>query len=329
MSTTASSPQAGGGNLRPLGVGETIDAAIKLYRNNAAALWTIVAVVIVPLYILQVIVRRATLPSGVFVHNGALYTTSTTGSSSAGGTVALLLVSFLGLLAELLATGAVFKLLLDAYLDRPVDWRESFGFARGRVLSLLWLGILIALLVTVGFILIVAPGIWLIVASSVAVPVLMLEGIKGFKALQRSISLVSGRWWATLGRLLAALLLYIVLAIILGVIVGALTRGLSVSNVTVWLIISGALSAVVSILLSPFIAAVITTVYIDLRVRKEALDLELLASGMARPSAAPAAAATSPTTPATSPTAPAEPPSRQQSVPPPPPPTDPAGPPTG
>ena len=102
----------------PLSVGETLDVALKLYRRNAVALWTIVASVIIPLEIIDIIVRRVTLPSDVFVHNGQLYTFTSGGSSGTSGTVALLLISLLGLFGQLLAHGATFKLLLDSYLGR-------------------------------------------------------------------------------------------------------------------------------------------------------------------------------------------------------------------
>jgi hypothetical protein len=264
--------------LQPLGVGETVDAALKLYRSNATTLWKIVAIVIVPIEVIEVILRRVALPSDVFVHNGTLYTFSSNGSSSAGTTVALLVVAVLGILAELLATGAVFKLQLDAYLGRPHTLAESFAFARGKILSLLWLGIVVTTMIVIGLILFILPGVWLMVASSVAVPVLMLEGLKGFKAVQRSIALVDGRWWATFGRLLLAIVLYAVAAILIGVVAGLTNRAISVTNVTLFLVINGIISAIVVILLSPFIAAVINVIYIDLRVRKEALDIELLAS---------------------------------------------------
>ena len=91
--------------------------------------------------------------------------------------MALLLVVVFGLLAQLLATGAVFKLQLDAYLGRPHDLEESFEFAAPRVFSLLWLGIILTVLAVIGFILFVIPGIWFVVAASVAVPALMLEGV--------------------------------------------------------------------------------------------------------------------------------------------------------
>ena len=104
-------PATGGEGLRPLSVGETLDVALKLYRKNAVALWKIVATVFIPIYIVTVIVRRLTLPSDVFVHNGQLYTFTGSGSSGASGTVALLLVALLGLFGQLLSHGASFKLL--------------------------------------------------------------------------------------------------------------------------------------------------------------------------------------------------------------------------
>jgi hypothetical protein len=269
--------------LRPLGVGETLDRAIKLYRNNAVALWTIVAVVIVPLEIIEVIVRRLSLPSDVFVLNGKLYTFTTSGSNGAGGTVALLLVALLGLLGQLVSTGAAFKLVLDSYIGRTPTWQESFAFARHRLGSLLWLGILETVLIAIGFVLLFIPGIWLLVACSVAVPALMLEGVGGFKAMKRSIDLVDTRWWATFGRLLVMFLLYGVLTFVIQELIRLFTDGVNVTNVTLWVVIDGILRAFVIILMTPFIVSVLTTMYIDLRVRKEALDIELLASRFGPP----------------------------------------------
>ena len=97
------------------------------------------------------------------------------GSGGSGGALGQGgLQALLGVLGQLLATGAVFKLQLDAYLGRPHDMEESFAFARGKILSLLWLGIVSTVLIAIGFVLLILPGIWLLVSFSVAVPVLML-----------------------------------------------------------------------------------------------------------------------------------------------------------
>jgi hypothetical protein len=277
-------PQPSGGELRPLSVSETIETALRLYRDNAITLWKIVALIIVPIEIIEVILRRVSLPAGVFVHSGGLYINVSGQSNNQGATVALLLVVVLGLLAQLLATGAVFKLQLDAYLGRPHDLEESFEFAAPRVFSLLWLGIISTVLATIGFILFVIPGIWFVVAVSVAVPALMLEGVTGFSALRRSFNLTAGRWWATFGRLLVALVLYAIADVIIGLIANGLDSAFKVSNVTLYLIINGVIGAIIVILLAPFAAAVFNVIYIDLRVRKEGLTKQQLAAGFGPPS---------------------------------------------
>jgi hypothetical protein len=249
-----------------------LDMAFELYRKNAVTLWTITALVIVPLKVLEVIISRVSLPGDVFVHNGTLYT-HTGSATDVAGPLAIVVLSLLGVQ---LATGAVFHLLLDSYLGRTDEVGESFALAWERIWSLIWLAILYAVLLAVGFVLLIIPGIWLVVAMSVAVPALMFEGVRGFGAIRRSMGLVSGRWWATLGRILLALILYIVAVIVIGVIAGAIAHG--VSSVTTFEIIRGIVSAFVFILLAPFWAAVFSVIYIDLRVRKEGVDAGTLAA---------------------------------------------------
>jgi hypothetical protein len=274
---TASAGGAEGRELKPLDVGQTVDAALNLYTKNAVQLWQLVAIVIIPIEVIEVIVRRVTLPSDVFLLHGTLYTRGAT--SSTASNVALLVVALLGLFGQLLATGAVFKLQLDAYLGKPHEIRESleFAFARHRLLSLLWVGIIATVMIVIGLILLVIPGIYLFVATSVAVPVLMLEGQKGMAAISRSINLVSRRWWSTFGRLLVGLIMYIVAVFVIGAIAGAIAHG--TSNVTLFEVINGLVGTLITILLAPFIAALITVIYIDLRVRKEGVDHGVLLAG--------------------------------------------------
>jgi hypothetical protein len=89
--------------------------------------------------------------------------------------------------------------------------------------------------------------------------------------------------------------MYIVALIVIGVIAGVVERAINVTNVTLFVIISGVFQALITIFVTPFIAAAITVIYIDLRVRKEALDIELLASRFGGPgSTVPELTATSP-----------------------------------
>ncbi len=248
-------------------MGETFTTALDLYGTSALRSWQITALVIIPIEVLQVIVRRAALPSGVFVHNGTLYTHSANGTVGAGGAVAVLAVYILNLLGILLATGAVFRLQLDTYLGHPHSVSESFAYARARIVSLLSVGLIVTVLVIVGLILFIIPGIYALVALSVAVPALMQEGLRGRAAVRRSMELVRGRWWATFARLLAMVILYIVLAGLLSSIGSSLAGG--TTAVTTYLVITAAVTAIGFILFSPLWAATVNVLYVDLRVRSE------------------------------------------------------------
>jgi uncharacterized membrane protein len=115
--------------------------------------------------------------------------------------------------------------------------------------------------------------------GSVAVPALMFEHVGGVKALGRSFDLVRGRWWATFGALLAAVILLGVVLLVVGLIFNGIESGLKVSSTGLWLTLNGISTVIGDLVVYPFIAAVIAVVYIDLRVRKEALDLDRLAAG--------------------------------------------------
>ena len=131
----------------------------------------------------------------------------------------------------------------------------------------------------VGFFLLIVPGIWLAVAFSVAVPALLLERIGPFAAMGRSFRLVRGRWWATFGTLLVG---YVLVGAHRRARAGARDgdpepdRGREHAGRRVSSVVGGTLGAVLT---TPYSAAVIALIYFDLRVRKEGLDLQLIADG--------------------------------------------------
>ncbi|WP_344528365.1 glycerophosphoryl diester phosphodiesterase membrane domain-containing protein, partial [Streptomyces rectiviolaceus] len=130
-------------------------------------------------------------------------------------------------------------------------------------------------------------AVWLLVRFSLASPALMLEkqGVK--KSMTRSVKLVRGSWWRVFGiQLLAAIIANVVASII--VIPFALIAGaVSGDGVTgfldsgtgdlgwTFLIVSGVGSVIGSMLTFPITAGVTVLLYIDQRIRREALDLEL------------------------------------------------------
>jgi hypothetical protein len=256
--------------LRPLGIGEVFDVSIKIFRGHAGTLIKLVTLVVVPISIVAGLIELSALPQG-----DDLYTADNDelGTYIAGFVIATLL----SYLATIVATAACFKAVADAYLGQQPTWRDSLGFVLRRLHSVLWITLLITLILIPAFIACILPGVWLAVAYSVAIPARLTEGVKGFKSLQRSYRLVRGRWWATF----AIVALGYLLTAIVGGALGAVVGGISAFDTTeftttsvVATVIASIISDVVTI---PFIAAFLVVLYVDLRVRKEAFDLQLLA----------------------------------------------------
>jgi hypothetical protein len=253
----------------PLGVGGILDRAFKLYREQATNLWTIAALIVVPAQVLVWVIVRASLGSGSFASDGTVYTTSSTA-------VPELAIIVFGFLAAILSMGALSKCLLDAYTGQRTDWRHSLGYASERLGSLAWLAILTGVLLVVGYVLLIIPGIYLTVSWIVAVPVLMFEGIGGWGALKRSHDLVKGRWWATFGALLVGILLVIAVSVVVGLVLGAIA---SSNSINVVLTLSGVSRILSAIITYPVLAALSTVIYVDLRARKEGVQLHDVVHG--------------------------------------------------
>jgi hypothetical protein len=284
--------------LRPLGIGEVLDVAIKIYWRNARTLMFLVLFVVGPAQLLLNFVTVSATPEDeedflTTTETGEVEFDSTELGTLFAGLGAAAIISFL---ASTIATGAAFRAIAESYLGRKPEWRESLGYVLRRLHSVLWVTMLSALLVVLGFILCIAPGVYLLVAFTVAVPVLLTEGVKGRHALGRSRDLVRGRWWHTLAIVFLGALL---VGIVAGAIQGLATVFVSTdagSDPAIAVIvgtISGTLSAVIT---TPFQAAYTTVLYFDLRVRKEAFDLQLLAQqiGVEPPPGALAAEAPAP-----------------------------------
>jgi hypothetical protein len=264
--------------LRPLGIGEILDVAIKIYWRHARVLLPLVAIVVLPA---QVVLNLV----GVSAGNSAedLVVTGPTGEEELAtdelGTLiaGVVVAGLIALLSTAIATGAAFKAVAEAYLGRTPHWRDSLAFVLRRLHSVIWLSILSALVIGLGLLLCVIPGVYLGVAFTVAVPVLLVEGLRGRRALGRSRRLVRGRWWPTLALVvLGTLLSGIVSFAIQGLVSAATLTDAGSQTLAAFLVgtIGGTLSATLT---TPFQAAYTTVLYFDLRVRKEAFDLQLLA----------------------------------------------------
>ena len=266
--------------LRPLRIGEILDVTIKIYRSNFATLLKAVALVVAPVQVLVALVQ-ASAPgpsSPAFPPDPASTEPPDIDAGDMGAWLAAMLVAAaLGLVANQLALAASLKAVSGAYMGETPQWRDSLRFAVTRLGSLVWLAVLTYFLLALGFLACLVPGIYLYGAWAVAVPALLLEDVRGRAALKRSRSLVKDRWWPTFGAvLLGALLVFAVQSAFGFLLIGAvLVPG--GDNGFVQFVLQAVVGTASGVLATPFSAALAAVVYFDLRVRKEGLDLELLA----------------------------------------------------
>jgi len=277
--------------LRPLRIGEILDAGIKITTKRFWALAKLVAVVTIPIQVLSAFVSLSTLDEDTFET-----TTTTTNQFDSDFWTQLagnFVVSLLGLLATLVALAACTRIVAGAYFGEEADWVGSLRYAGRRLHSLLWVGFLFGLMVSIGALGCLVPGIWLAVAYSVAIPALLIEDARGWRALTRSFRLVRGRWWPTFGVLLLGYLMITIVQTMLSLpVLGVLLAGGDDPNVVVFIAGSTITGTISTVLTTPFLVAMLVVIYVDLRVRKEGLDLQLMAQRVgASPAAVTAAAA--------------------------------------
>ena len=247
--------------LRPLSVGEILDVSFQLYRRHFAAL-AMVALVCSGLPVLLSLFIEAS--GGMLQH-------------------VWLTLAYYGIFVVLsaIATAATVFIVSESYLGRPLSAAEALSRAAPLLWRVITCSVLTGLLVMVGFLLFVIPGIVLVCGVILAFPALVLEpGTTASGALSRSWALTRGSRWRIFGMLVTLfLLLYIpivALTALAALVLPDAAPGAAMTGGIVGLVLAG----VLQLFLYPLFYCVLTVSYYDLRVRKEGFDLEVLAQSL-------------------------------------------------
>ncbi|XIE78764.1 hypothetical protein AB6O49_12985 [Streptomyces sp. SBR177] len=212
--------------------------------------------------------------------------------------------------AGVLCSALLTVVMSRAVLGRPITLGEAWRDARPRLLQLLGITFLVIALSAAIMLVGVLPGlllggsagdglafvggfcafvavVWLTIALSLASPALMLERQGVVKAMKRSMKLVQGSWWRIFGITLLTNVMVAVFSMLVAVpflILATLASGSGLDAFmdgsvaeTGWtfLIVVGIGGVITSALTYPLTSGVTVLLYIDQRIRREALDLEL------------------------------------------------------
>ncbi|WP_329367672.1 DUF7544 domain-containing protein [Streptomyces sp. NBC_01483] len=301
--------------LRPLGVGEILDGAVSTmrtyWRTVLGISLTVAVVTQIAVILLQGLVLDDSASTDVLNDPSA---TAGELSRALGDTLLSSgVVVLIGLLGTIVATALLTSVTSRAVLGKSVTTAEAWRDAKPQLPKLFGLTFLLPLIavaiITVGTLpglLIAIAGssdagtalavlgglgasvvaLWLMIRFSLASPALMLEKQGVLKSMSRSAKLVRGSWWRVFGiQLLATIIANIVASIVVipfALIASALsgdgiTGFLSSAGSAGWtfLIVSGIGSVIGAMITFPISAGVTVLLYIDQRIRREALDLDL------------------------------------------------------
>ncbi|HEX4600856.1 MAG TPA: hypothetical protein VH116_05635 [Gemmatimonadales bacterium] len=274
-------------DIRPLNFGEILDGALMIYRRHFGLFLKLaVAALSLPVVLSAYFVVRAfsdlmTNPLRALVY--------------------LVPIGLLYYVASLVLTAGTIRIISDSYLGRAPQLRDALalgiskivpliavGLGKGIVLALILMGCGVAAGIggavlkgsALGVLLIAAlviGGVWftIFVASGygVTTPVVVLEELgSSFDAFGRSWDLTRNFKLKVLGLVVVAFLLCNLLpSQVLQGIGTVVMRTTPAAGIA--LTVAG---VVLPLILAPVIAAVITLMYYDLRVRREAFDLQVL-----------------------------------------------------
>ena len=270
--------------LRPMGVGDLLDTAFRLYRRHFLLFVGIVAVIYVPLTLVQ------------NVWEGAFRFTETElgpVSPQAIGLyfivqLALLVMTFLAV--QGLMNAAMARAVADSYLGRPRGLVDTFRALGWRWLRLVGALILLGLLDVFIFLLFLIPCVgWIagliiliyvnVPISSYLAPVVVVEGRGAVGSLGRAFDLGRRKFWRVLGINLLLVLLGVAIWLALFLMLSLIS--------TVWqpdavilTIFYQVVSLVVTVMVMPVWLSTLTLLYFDLRIRLEGFDLELMVQEM-------------------------------------------------
>jgi hypothetical protein len=312
--------------LQPLNLGELLDRMFSLYRKNFLLFFGIMllpSLLAMASGILMAVFRS---PMVAPPRPGATALSPAIIGSAMGGFMVAMVAYWI---VYAIALGASTFAVADVYLGRTATIAASYRRIRGRIWRLLWLMFLVALRVFGVFMLLMlvfalfipllggrGPGagiilglvmlvllpvafgltVWLMLRYSICIPSMVLEDLRAGQAIRRSAQLMKGNYLRCfLLLLLTVVITYVSLMIFQGPFYIAMFLAEHHGQVAIWLLsLSSVFGALGGALSAPLIMIGLVLLYYDIRVRKEAFDLQLMMSLVDQAGAQPVSGAAAP-----------------------------------
>jgi hypothetical protein len=235
-------------------VGEVLREAFELYSRFLAPFFLTAVVIFAVMDLLSALADSAA------------------GDSTVASLLWGLVSATVGIVGFFLVQGGLVQRACDLHegrVERSVA--DTYRAALPRLPALVAAGVVAALLVTIGLLLLIVPGLILLTIWSMLGAVIVLEGVPAAQSFGRSRELVRGHGWTVFGLIVITFLVVVIAEAVIRLLFAPLTGFLE-----------GYLGALVAHSLTiPFAAAVLTTAYFKLRGVGEPIEARpVTASGM-------------------------------------------------
>ncbi|MEU3553925.1 glycerophosphoryl diester phosphodiesterase membrane domain-containing protein [Streptomyces fragilis] len=308
-------PKPGVVPLRPLGLGEILDGAVATMRTYWRPVLGISFVVALITQGLSLLSTLSVLDELNTFSSDPTSVDSSDFAGLMAATGAVYLVAMVVMLLGTTAAAALLTpVISQAVLGRPATVGQAWRTSKPQFFRLVGLTLLIPVILIAVVLGCLLPGILLLAADarpagilllvlgslaclplltwlnfkwSLASPALILEKQPVFRSMSRSAKLVKGSWWRIFGIQLLASIIAGMLAFMVQVpfeVLGMILDGFSPDTYfsggldsfgAVYYILNSIGGVIAQTITLPFAAGVTVLLYIDRRIRREALDLEL------------------------------------------------------
>ena len=241
--------------IRRLSFGETLGQAFNLYFDNFG-----------PLFLISLISSIPTILMSQDFNANAAYTEAEQGVMMLRGLLWLLIL----IAVNTLSTALMIEFISKRYLKQQQTIGRYIKNVLPFIFPIMGLSIVEAIIVGIGVLAFVIPGIYFALALSVSSQVLIVERKRVFQAIQRSFDLTRGYKLEIFGYLLVLFLISFGIGLLSGQLFNLL-ENMQVSRQLQILI-----EHLVQVLLAPIGACLFILIYFNLRIDKEGFALEHL-----------------------------------------------------
>lgn len=243
--------------LRRLSFGETLGQAFNLYFDN-----------FIPLFLISFV---CSLPTILFMHTTGI---GTIGDTTLSPALSGLILVLLNLSMTTLCTALTIELISKRYLKQHQGIGQYIQNVLPFIFPIIGLTLLQGLIIGLGILAFLIPGIYFALALSLAAQVLIVERKKVGESINRSFFLTKGKKLEILGFALILFLLNYIVRELMSALFQMIIR-IDVA-VQTKIILIYVIAHLTDIIITPIGSCVFILVYFNLKIEKEGFDLEHL-----------------------------------------------------